>query len=134
MQKSILLYPLNSAASPAVNAVPTVLNAREAEDNWDTVRAVVGISRNILFCRRVNVYIKSCVNDYFLILVSEYIFYGCKSFIRSASTLPYPHKVPVRSSQNKEIIIMNSSDTRENFLLDLSSVKGVTPDGGDNRL
>ena len=30
MQKSILLYPLSSAASPAVKAVPTVLKARGA--------------------------------------------------------------------------------------------------------
>jgi hypothetical protein len=69
MQKSILLYPLNFAASPAVNAVPTVLNAREAVVNWDTVRVVVGISRNIVVYQRVNVYQKLCQR-----LLLEYCF------------------------------------------------------------
>lgn len=65
MQKSILLYPLNSAASPAVKAVPTVLNARGAVEHWDILRAAAGIRRNIVVFVRSIVCIKYCVNNYF---------------------------------------------------------------------
>ena len=49
MQKSIFLYPLSSAASLAVNAVPTVENARGAVvEHRDTLRAAAGIRRNMV--------------------------------------------------------------------------------------
>lgn len=53
MEKSIFLYPLNSAASPAVKAVPTVLMGRTMVALVvvveTTLLAAVGKSRNMVW-------------------------------------------------------------------------------------